>query len=59
MSFAYQYISSFWEHKAKVPLVKDYNQAIDLSNIYRQYIIALAMSWWLAAAYYFPKLLIK
>lgn len=44
-------------HKAKVPLVKDYNEAISISNDMRQYLIGLSVSWWAAAFYYFPKVL--
>lgn len=56
LSLAYQHISSFWEHKAKVPYVKDYNEAIAISNIMRQYLIALGLSWWAAGGlYYFPQ----
>ena len=57
MSAAYQYISNFWEHKAKMPIARDYNEAIDLSNTYRQFLIGIALSWWIAAAYHLPKLL--
>lgn len=57
LSLAYNHISNFWMHKAKVPLVKDYNEAISISNDMRQYLIGLSVSWWAAAFYYFPEVL--
>jgi hypothetical protein len=57
LSFAYQHISDFWMRKAKVPMVKDYNEAIAISNDMRQYLVVLAISWCGAAFYYFPKAL--
>lgn len=52
-------MSNFWQHKAKLPLAKEYNEAIDLSNVYRQFLIGLALSWWAAAAYYIPMLMLR
>jgi hypothetical protein len=55
LSLTYNHVSAFWKDKSQVPLVKDYNEAISISNDMRMYLIALAVSWWLAASYYLPK----
>ena len=57
LSLAYFHLSSFWKGKAQVPLAKDYNEAVEISNVMRQFLIGLAISWWGAALYYFPKAL--
>lgn len=57
LSLAYQHISAFWADKAQVPMVKDYNEAILISNDMRQYLIGLGISWWAAAFYYTSRVL--
>jgi hypothetical protein len=45
MVFAYNHISNFWKHKAKIPLISDYNDGITASNRMRQALGLLAVSW--------------
>ena len=44
-SLTYQYMSSYWKGKAKVPLVQDFNDAIRTSNQMLWALRALAISW--------------
>ncbi|KEF62161.1 uncharacterized protein A1O9_00133 [Exophiala aquamarina CBS 119918] len=52
LALAYNHLTSFWQNKAKVPFVKDYNDGIRASNNLRQLLAGLTVSWGLATCFY-------
>jgi len=52
VTLAYCHLASFWEGKAKVPLVKDYNDGIRASNNLQRILMVLSISWNLATCFY-------
>lgn len=51
-AFAYVHISNFWRVKAKIPMVTDFNDAINTSNAMRTSLLYLAMTWGIADVIY-------
>ena len=43
--FAYLIIADFWHDKAKLPLAKDYNDAITQTNQMAKYLMGLSINW--------------